>query len=61
VSASSTTAPAVGGELDYDLTVSTKNTGGASQTTLTLSLPPGYTVTGINRDRGAAAQARRQT
>jgi hypothetical protein len=46
------TAPPVGGELAYDITVSSKNAGGASSTTLTLSLPSGFAVTGIAADRG---------
>lgn len=52
VTASGQTAPAVGAELDYVITVSTKNSGGASETTLKLTLPAGYIVTGTSADRG---------
>ena len=52
LSARTPTAPPVGSELAYDITVSSKNAGGASSTTLMLSLPTGYAVTGIAADRG---------
>jgi hypothetical protein len=52
VSASSTTAPAVGAELDYFITVSSKNGGGSSETTLRIALPAGYAVVSTYSDRG---------
>jgi hypothetical protein len=52
VLASSTTAPALGAELDYTITVSSKNVGGSSAARLDLVLPAGYKLARINRDRG---------
>jgi uncharacterized protein DUF11 len=50
--ATSTTAPGVGAELDFTITVSSKNTGGASDATLQVTLPAGYAVTSTYADRG---------
>lgn len=52
VSASSATTPAVGGELDFYITVSTKNIGGSSSTRLELTLPQGWTYKSSFADRG---------
>jgi hypothetical protein len=52
VSASSTSAPAVGSELDFTVLVSSKNVGGSSDVRLDLALPAGYMVSRIDRDRG---------
>jgi hypothetical protein len=52
VSTGATTAPALGGELDYAITVSSKNVGGSSAVRLDITLPAGYGVTRIDRDRG---------
>jgi hypothetical protein len=52
VAANATTSPPVGGELDYAITVSSKNAGGSSSVRLDVTLPAGYTVSRIQRDRG---------
>jgi hypothetical protein len=53
VSTAASVAPAVGGELDYTITVSSKNVGGSSAVRLDVTLPGGYKVDRIDRDRGA--------
>jgi len=54
VSASASGAPpAVGSELDYYITVSSRNVGGSSAVRLDLALPAGYTLTKTYADRGA--------
>lgn len=52
ISTAATTAPAAGSELDYTITVSSKNVGGSSAVRLDVTLPAGYTVTRVDRDRG---------
>lgn len=52
ISTGATSAPAVGGELDYTITVSSKNVGGSSAVRLDVTLPAGYKVTRADRDRG---------
>jgi Domain of unknown function DUF11 len=52
VTASAATSPPVGSELDFFVTVSSKNVGGASDVRLNVTLPPGYTVTHTYADRG---------
>ena len=49
---SATVVPAVGGELDYYVTVSTLNRGGSSNASLTLNLPGGWTYDSSYADRG---------
>lgn len=53
VSASSSFPPAVGSELDFYLSVVTKNVGGASGTELDLQLPSGWTFKSSYSDRGS--------
>jgi hypothetical protein len=53
ISPGASTAPAVGGELDYAITVSSKNVGGSSAVRLDVMLPAGYRVTRVDRDRGS--------
>jgi hypothetical protein len=53
VSASSSTPPAVGSELDFYLSVVTENVGGASGTRLDLTLPAGWTYKSSYSDRGS--------
>lgn len=52
ISTGATNAPALGGELDYTITVSSKNAGGSSAVRLDLTLPAGYRLTRVDRDRG---------
>jgi hypothetical protein len=52
ISATSTTAPAIGSELDFAVVVSSRNVGGSSDVRLDLKLPAGYKLTRIDRDRG---------
>jgi hypothetical protein len=52
VAASSATAPAVAAELDFFVTVTSKNAGGSSDARLDLTLPAGYSVTRTYADRG---------
>jgi uncharacterized delta-60 repeat protein len=52
VAASSLATPGVGNELDFVIVISSKNVGGASEATLKLTLPTGYSLTGVFRDRG---------
>ena len=53
VSASSAFPPPVGSELDFYLSVVTKNVGGASGTELDLQLPAGWTYKSSYSDRGS--------
>jgi hypothetical protein len=52
VTASAATSPPVGSELDFFVTVSSKNVGSVSDVRLNLTLPAGYTVTHTYADRG---------
>jgi hypothetical protein len=52
VSSSASTTPSVGSELDFYLTVETKNVGGSSNTRLDLTLPAGWTYASSYADRG---------
>jgi hypothetical protein len=50
--ASTTSAPAPGSELDFVVTVSSRNLGGSSAARLELTLPNGYALTRTYADRG---------
>jgi hypothetical protein len=52
LTASSTTAPAVGSALNYSVAVTVGNVGSASDVILTLTLPAGYSVNTTYADRG---------